>query len=157
MSYSSFYDALKDALALDTGAGKLATMLGHSGTDNRISRRSQEVIAKKPFLAFDITDSGPAVIDSWTGWQMTEITFEVIYGTTQKSSGFAVAARLDDILHNSITTQTQQHKKFFDISNSNIANCSTRWKSRTRPEYDDKTDLWTIKIVADFFWYPKEG
>jgi len=136
--------AIADVLRADTGAGSLVELTGHTPTNIRIARDTPPVKGMKPFLGFRI---GPSVPLNNETTFLQESRVEFCCCSTQELTAMRIADRLEELVHN--TTPAS----YWNFSNGDISNRSTRFANRGKSMHDEDTDVWTVQVDLDLIWY----
>ncbi len=146
-------NAIATKLRLDTGAGSLVELTGHSSaspSSYRISRDKPPKKGQVPFLGIAIYQSVPLSDDGPSEIQTARIHFRIY--STKELTGIQIADRIDYLLHARTEQTTATNVGHYDFSDSNISNRQTRWKNRDEQFFREDTDIWTLLVEADVIW-----
>lgn len=139
------YTAIVTKLRLDTGAGSLVALTGHTATDLRIARDKPPKKGITPFLGVSIFFTVPLIEDGPTQVRESSVHFRSYAG--KELTALQIADRMEELLHD-ITDNTG----YYSFSDANVSTRQVRFKSRTAPDFDDDVEVCTITIVASIIW-----
>jgi len=145
--------AIVTKLRTDTGSGSLVDLTGHLSSDPnsyRILRDKPPKVAEVPFLGVQITQSVP-LSETATYLQVARVYFACYAGDALTS--IKIADRIEHLLHGRAEDASAgTNRGYYDFSNQYISNRQTRFKIRSEPDFDEKTDVWTTVVEADVIW-----
>jgi hypothetical protein len=101
-------------------------------------------------LGLEASDDTPAILDSYSGFKRTVIDFCCIaQGQINERVAIQIADRVEMLLHQD---GKQQHKQYWNISNTDILNHWTNFINRENSKFDINVDTWEIRVRAEFTW-----
>lgn len=151
MSVENFYAALHAKLVGDTVAlVGLVPLLSHTISSPRIMRARPQVKDRTPVLTFYCDTSSPFISSANVPIIDTMVVFGIY--TKDELNCVKIADRLT-FLFLSGTMCSGTENRGLNISNLNIVNTSTRFRSRDAVSFSEEYEIWGTLIRASFMWY----
>lgn len=149
MAWEILADKIVSKLKTDTGTGSLVALTGHDETKQngfRIARDTPTVVGRTPFLGVKITTSRPLMDSDATSIQLARVVFAA-YATDELTS-MKIADRVNALL----APRDDGNRDYYDFSDGDLSNRSTRFKLRSAATFDMKLNVWTSTVEADVIW-----
>lgn len=138
-----------EKLRTDSGSSdRLVELTKHRSNRIRIGRDTQARKDNTPYLGVMIFQSIP-INNSTTFMQFSRLYFCAY--SRDELTAISIADRIETLLDNESGT-TRSYYDFSGSSAGEVRTRSTRFKGRLEPEFEDKTEVWTIKVEADVIW-----
>jgi len=138
-----------EKLRTDSGsADALVTLTNHRADRVRIGRHLQPRKDHTPYLGVEISSSIP-MNNQVTCMQKARVHFHA--HARSELTAFDIADRIETLLDN----ESGAPQAYYDFSGSGFGEvrvADSRLKERNAPEFNGKTEVWTIIIEADLIW-----
>jgi len=149
MSQAKLFGAIADKLRQDTGVGGLVELTGHTASDIRIARGNILTERKNPFLSIGIEASSPVISEGGAQTQRAVIKFSAY--AAKDIDCLRLADRMEELL----LFYGRNNREYYDFSNDEICNQSTKFQKRMRRVYDEDCDTWMCSVLASITWVIK--